>query len=183
MVTSMSTVPTRHEAWCDVAAHDAGNAVEPGPCSSRAVTVERVSVWLVEDGRSDLAAVAVDTAFGAVLTPSDARELAAHLVALADVAQGQPPCPPWCRQSHSGQDLMRGERDHSCTVLDDDAASIAVSRLDRRGDDWSWTLGQPRVFCRSELNLSGEQTQRVAAAMGTAQHLAEDAAGSGPVGS
>jgi hypothetical protein len=73
MVTSMSTVPTRHEAWCDVAAHDAGNAVEPGPCSSRAVTVERVSVWLVEDGRSDLAAVAVDTAFGAVLTPSDAR--------------------------------------------------------------------------------------------------------------
>jgi hypothetical protein len=112
MVTSMSTVPTRHEAWCDVAAHDAGNAVEPGPCSSRAVTVERVSVWRVED-----------------------------------------------------------------------AASIAVSRLDRRGDDWSWTLGQPRVFCRSELNLSGEQTQRVAAAMGTAQHLAEDAAGSGPVGS
>lgn len=179
MSTSMSTVPTRHYPWCDVAQHTASAQAfaDPGLCSGRPVRLLGVSLWLLEDDRTGTAGVVVDTVpAGPVLTAAQARELAAHLQALADVAQSttqEPPCPSWCHKQHDGRDLMYGERDHSCAVLNDEAASIHVSRLDRRNEDWTWDVGEPRVFCRAELFLRPEQAELVADALARARRMAE----------
>jgi hypothetical protein len=177
--TSISTSTTRHQPWCDVAQHTASAEAfaDPGLCSGRPIRILGVSLWLLEDDRTGTAGVVVDTVpAGPVLTPAQARELAANLQALADVAQSatqEPPCPSWCHGQHSGRDLMYGERDHSCSVLSDEAASIHVSRLDRRTEGWGWDLGEPRIFCRAELYLRPEQAELVADALARAHRMAD----------
>jgi hypothetical protein len=92
--TSMSTIPTRHHPWCDVAEHTASAEAfaDPGLCSGRPVRLLGVSLWLLEDDRTGIAGVVVDTVpAGPVLTPAQARDLAAQLLALADVAQSVTP--------------------------------------------------------------------------------------------
>jgi hypothetical protein len=87
--------PTSHMPWCDAAAHtDSVSVTGPILCAGPAVQLgKHASLRLREDERYHTARINLDTSSlrGASLTPKQARELAAQLVALADTAEGRGP--------------------------------------------------------------------------------------------